>query len=277
MSVIQTVGSFLKFNPFNFLIFRESWKVHRHDASNVMPLFKCHWHANTTLFCVCNFEMLRHVFTFLDSTPACRRFLWGSQRRWSTVMLQAAASWRMVILIMTIFGMTTHRGLYSQQVRLTRQAGLPRLFWQIQSHAKKKQNKIRYHLTCALWKTVVDPGPFRSLCSPLLARMTKINLSTKFTANRTFLEMRCFVCFSRNCWMPGAVMSSGAGVLIGWSFHCWPTLRSATRGRFYFISIKNSNNIFCHRLECKFRTPQQWWWITGLMAVVGLAGCSWTF
>lgn len=107
-----------------------SWILTFQTAPNEMLSFKNHSDKKNPQNFSSIFEMIFHVFT-LDSTPACRGFLWGSQRTWPTVTLRLAASWRTVMLIMTIFGMTTHHGLYSQQVRLIRQAGLPRLFWQI--------------------------------------------------------------------------------------------------------------------------------------------------
>lgn len=115
--------------------FTVTYYILKFNIAKRLPIWCCYLNItdikNFLDFSVFHFEMLSHVFTSLDSTPACRKFLRGSRRTWPTVMLQAAASWRTVILIMTIFGMTTHRGLYSQQVRLIRQAGLPRLFWQI--------------------------------------------------------------------------------------------------------------------------------------------------
>lgn len=180
--------------------------------SNVTDTQTC-----STLFCDCNFEMLPRVFTFLDSTPACRRFLWGSQRRWSTVMLQAAASWRMVILIMTIFGMTTHRGLYSQQVRLTRQAGLPRLFWQIQSHAKKTKTKSDTTwpaLSGKLWLIPALFFPFALLCwhewirltfplnSQLIGRFLRCAASFALREIAGCLERWCHL--EQEFWLAGA-------------------------------------------------------------------------
>lgn len=101
------------------------WILRFQTAPNMMPSFKHHCcpRGREGGQPFLHFEMMFHVFT-LDSTPACREFLWGSQRTWPTVTLRLAASWRTVMLIMTIFGMTTHRGLYSQQVRLIRQAVL---------------------------------------------------------------------------------------------------------------------------------------------------------
>lgn len=46
---------------------------------------------------------------------------------WPTVTLQPAVRWRTVILVMTMFLMTTRHRLYSPKVRLIRQAGYTRL------------------------------------------------------------------------------------------------------------------------------------------------------
>lgn len=123
--------------------------------------------------------------------------------------------------------------------------------------------------------------------------ISKIYLSTKFTANWTFLETCCFaplltdwadtlltVCmylFSsrrRNCWIPDLVMSPGA--CFDWveCFPCWPTLWSVTRGWLYFNEWKKNVADLYHWINSFVSLVSLWFSKTKMLWLPGNRGQS---